>query len=63
MKRVTVLVPDDVVVSISSSSSPAVAEHLEVTPALMVRALTTNDYHEHVYFDGDVQVVSIEGDG
>jgi aromatic ring-cleaving dioxygenase len=26
----------------------------------MVRALTTNDYHEHVYFDGGVQVVSIE---
>jgi len=60
MKRVTLLVPDQVVTVISSSTGRARVERLDVTPALMVRALTTNDYHEHVYFDGDVRVVSIE---
>jgi hypothetical protein len=60
MKRVTVLIPDQVVTVISSSSGRAAVERLEVTPALMVRALTTNDYHEHVYFEGDVHVVAIE---
>jgi hypothetical protein len=45
MKRVTVLIPDHVVTVISSSSGRAVMERLDVTPKLMVRALTTNDYH------------------
>jgi hypothetical protein len=60
MKRVTILIPDSIVSVISSSSGIAGVERLEVTPGLMVRALTTNDYHEHVYFEGGVQVVSIE---
>ena len=60
MKRVTVLIPDNVVISFSSSSGSASVKRLEVTPELMVRALTTNDYHEHVYFEGGVQVVSLE---
>jgi hypothetical protein len=29
-------------------------------PKLIVMALTTNDYHEHVKLEGDVPVVSIE---
>ena len=60
MKRVTVLIPDKVTTVISSSSGRAEVERLDVTPKLMVRALTTNDYHEHVYFEGDVRVISIE---
>ena len=60
MKRVTVLIPDKVITVISSSSGRAEVERLDVTPKLMVRALTTNEYHEHVYFEGGVQVVSIE---
>jgi len=61
MKRVTVLVPDKVItVFDSSSSTDAEVKRLDVTPKLMVRALTTNRYHEHVYFEGDVQVVSIQ---
>jgi len=51
MKRVTVLIPGRFVTVISSSSGPAVVKRLDVKP---------NDYHEHVYFDGGVQVVSIE---
>ncbi len=45
MKRVTVLVPDQVTSVISSSSGLAVVERLDVAPKPMVRALTTNDYH------------------
>ena len=61
MKRVTILVPDTILtVFDSASSTPAEVKRLDVTAKLMVRALTTNDYHEHVYFDGGVQVVSIE---
>jgi len=63
MKRVTVLIPDKVITAISSSSGRAEVKRLDVTPELMVRALTTNDYHEHVYFEGDVQVVSIRDSG
>ena len=64
MKRVTVLIPDKVItVFDSASSSAAEVKRLDVTPELMVRALTTNDYHEHVYFEGDVQVVSIRDSG
>jgi predicted amidohydrolase len=61
MKRVTVLVPDTIVTVFDSSTpTPAQVHRLEVTPTLIVRALTTNDYHEHVYFTGGVRVVSIE---
>ena len=63
MKRATVLVPDKVITVISSSSGHAEEKRLDVTPQLMIRALTTNRYHEHVYFEGDVQVVSIEDSG
>ena len=64
MKRVTVLIPDKVItVFDSASSSAAEVKRLDVTPELMVRALTTNRYHDHVYFEGDVQVVSIEDSG
>lgn len=60
MKKVTLLIPDNVICT-GGTSHYSETKLLEVTSDAFVKALTTNDYHINYYFPpNSVQVLSIE---
>ena len=61
MKKVTLLVPDEIVV-VRGSADHSVRENLPTTPARVINALVTDDYHMNAFFEDrdQVRVLSLE---
>jgi hypothetical protein len=60
MKKVTLLLPDEVV-SVGGTSRSSTRETLPTNAQTVMQALTSNDYHLNCFFQvGTVAVVSIE---
>ncbi|MEI6125140.1 MAG: hypothetical protein WCQ99_01170 [Pseudomonadota bacterium] len=59
MKQIMMLVPDTITRVFSSTASSG-AKEIEVTPEVIIQALTCNDYHESYFFpENSIQILSI----
>ncbi len=59
MKKFIITVPDEII-RVGSGKTPHTRMVLPVTESLIAEALTLNEYHDNLYFEGAVKVKQIE---
>ena len=60
MKKVTLLLPDEVI-AVGGNSRWSCSEALPTNRENVIKALTSNDYHlNHYFVDNEIEVLSIE---
>ncbi len=58
MKKFIITVPDEII-RVGGKKDEQSRKSIPVTKELIAEALTLNDYHENLYFDGAVKVEAV----
>lgn len=61
MKKYLITVPDEIT-RVGGRKGKFPRETLKVTEQLILKALTMNDYHENLFFEGAVKVEPVKAD-